>query len=87
VYELAHMNIPSIVISQHQRESEHKFSSLENGMVNIGIFNEINTKPLLKSTFEKIVEDEEFLRMLYKNSSRFDFSKNKLRVLDLIKSI
>jgi len=87
VYELAHMNIPSIVVSQHQRESEHKFSSLENGMVNIGIFSEINTRPLLKSTFEKIVEDEDFFRMLYKNSSRFNFSKNKLRVLDLIKSI
>jgi len=87
VYELAHMNIPSIVVSQHQRESEHKFSSLESGMVNIGIFNEKNTQSLLRSTFKKMVEEEDYFKMLYKNSSRFDFSENKSRVIDLIKNI
>jgi len=87
VYELAHMHIPSIVVSQHKRESEHKFSSLENGMVNIGIFSEKNTQPLLKKTFKKMVEDEDYFKMLYKNSSRFDFSENKSRVINLIKNI
>ena len=33
VYELAHMNIPSIVIPQHEREKTHSFASEDNGFI------------------------------------------------------
>jgi len=87
VYELAHMNIPSIVISQHKRESGHKFSSLENGMVNIGIFDKKETKHLITSTFERMLEDRAYFDMLFENCSRFDFSRNKAKVIQLIENI
>lgn len=87
VYELAHMNIPSIVISQHERESEHKFSSKENGMINIGIFNKSDTREELITKFQKLVEDNSYLRELYDNSSKLDFSKNKKRIIDIIRKV
>ena len=37
VYELAHMNIPSITIAHHIREETHKFASKENGFLPLSI--------------------------------------------------
>ena len=37
VYELAHMNVPSIVLSQHERERAHSFACKENGFLPLGI--------------------------------------------------
>ena len=33
VYELAHMNIPGIVIPQHEREETHSFAQEQNGFI------------------------------------------------------
>ena len=35
VYELAHMNVPGIVIDQHAREGTHHFACPENGFINL----------------------------------------------------
>ena len=34
--ELAHLNVPSIVISQHDRELTHNFSKKHNGIESLG---------------------------------------------------
>ncbi|HOV37979.1 MAG TPA: hypothetical protein PLG79_04590, partial [Spirochaetales bacterium] len=38
IYELAHMNIPAIVICHHERETNHTFSNEKNGFINLGIY-------------------------------------------------
>ena len=83
VYELAHMHIPSIVISQHKREATHNFSKLENGFVNIGVYSdEIENK--LQYYLKKLIEDKEYRYLLYLNTLKFNFLNNKQRVLDKI---
>jgi len=50
VYELADMNIPSIIVSHHEREASHSFASLDKGFINLGVVDrDISTK--LKEAF------------------------------------
>ena len=83
VYELAHMHIPSIVISQHKRELTHKFSRLENGLINIGIYND-KIEEKLNFYLKKLMEDKEYRYLLYLNTLKFNFLKNKQKVLNKI---
>ena len=41
MYELAYMQVPTVLIAQNERELKHEFGSLENGFVNMGINNEL----------------------------------------------
>ena len=84
VYELADMNIPSIIISQHEREATHKFACLENGFINIGIFkNDITNKEIIYN-FKKLINDESFRILLFQNIKKFNFRSNKTKVLNTI---
>ena len=83
VYELAHMHIPSIVISQHKREDTHKFSILENGFINLGVVN-FNTEKNIKNYVEKLLNDKEYRYLLYLNTTKFNFLPNKKKVLNKI---
>ncbi|MDD5090793.1 MAG: hypothetical protein PHQ23_07725, partial [Candidatus Wallbacteria bacterium] len=84
VYELAHMNIPSIIVSQHLRESTHRFSCPENGFVNLGVYTKGLTEPLLEREFKKLAGNTRHRRKLFDRVSRFSFSKNKAKVVKLI---
>ena len=87
VYELAHMHIPSIVISQHEREKTHNFSKLENGFINIGSINDENIDENIKKYTLKMVNDSEYRYLLYLNTLKFDFLKNKKKVVEKIVSL
>lgn len=41
MYELAYMQVPTVLIAQNKRERRHSFGSLENGFVNLGINDEL----------------------------------------------
>jgi spore coat polysaccharide biosynthesis predicted glycosyltransferase SpsG len=86
VYELAHMSVPSLVISQHEREDTHTFSKNENGMVNIGLYDEEETPKEIKIWLNKILEDHLFYESLYKKIDKINFSSNKSKVVDIIES-
>ena len=87
VYELAHMHIPSIVISQHDREKTHNFSKLENGFINIGSINDDNIDENIKKYTFKMLNDSEYRYLLYLNTLKFDFLKNKKKVVEKIVSL
>jgi len=84
VYELADMNIPSIIISHHERENSHTFASLEKGFINLGIYEEDKTSNLIKNKFEKLVFDNEYRKLLFLNISKYSFRKNKKKVVKKI---
>lgn len=85
VYELADMNIPSIVLSHHERENTHSFASLEKGFINLGIFSKNdNISNLVKNSFEKLVYDEDYRRLLFLNIQKYNFRNNKKKVVELI---
>ena len=83
VYELAHMHIPSIIISHHERENTHKFSKLENGFINLGIINDKTFKEI-QTYIYKLINDKEYRYLLYLNTKQFNFLPNKKKVLNKI---
>jgi len=84
VYELVHMNIPSIVISQHEREQTHNFSKLENGFINLGKVGDKDLDEKIVKYTSKLIEDSEYRYLLYLNTQKYDFLKNKQRVIQKI---
>jgi len=80
VYELAHMNIPSIIISHHKREATHTFASLEKGFINLGVYNTA-TNNLIREKFQKMVKDNDYRELLFMNIRKYDFLENKQRVV------
>ena len=86
-YELAHMNIPSIVLSHHEREKMHSFARPERGFVPLGLYKGGDTEAKLFKAFKKMVEDTHYRRTLFDRIKPFRFQKNKDKVLRLIESI
>lgn len=83
VYELADMNIPSIIISHHERESTHNFADLEKGFINLGVING-NISVEINEKFKKLVEDLDYRKLLFMNIKRYSFRKNKQKVVNKI---
>ena len=84
VYELAHMNIPAIVIPQHEREKTHLFSCLENGFWNIGITDHDKLPEVLSAAFKKLVLEADIRLTLFENMHSLNFKENKTKVLTQI---
>ena len=87
VYEFAHMNIPSIVIAQHDREITHAFAKEENGFIPLGLYQAGKTATLVLSALERLVRDVEFRQQLYRRTTALNFSGNKHKVVKTILSI
>jgi spore coat polysaccharide biosynthesis predicted glycosyltransferase SpsG/CMP-N-acetylneuraminic acid synthetase len=83
VYELAHIHIPSIIISHHKREATHTFASLKRGFINLGVVDE-NTPLLIKEKFEKLIDDKDYRELLFLNIQKYDFKSNKTKVVNKI---
>ena len=82
-YELADMHIPTIVISHHEREATHTFTSLQNGFINLGVFDK-KTAIKLEEKFKKLVEDTDYRELLFNNIKKYDFRSNKNKVISKI---
>ena len=83
VYELAEMNIPSVIISHHKRELTHNFAKQETGFVNIGVFNE-NTSVDIRDAFTKLIDNKNYRLQLYQNMNKYNFLGNKKNVMNKI---
>lgn len=85
LYELAHMNIPGLVISQHERENTHNFGVRKNGFIPLGVYQECMTSNIfLLEQFKMITEDVQLRRELYDNVKKHNFTKNKAAVIQAI---
>lgn len=80
-YELAHMRLPSLILEHNEREHTHKFTSLENGFVNLGVWRDLGDHAEVLRALERLVDDAPFRRGLHEAMSRFDFVANKARVV------
>jgi spore coat polysaccharide biosynthesis predicted glycosyltransferase SpsG len=79
VYELAHMRIPAIVLSHHEREDMHSFARPENGFLYLGVMNPFRADDL-RAAFLRIADAKE-RRLLRARLEQFDFTENKARVV------
>jgi len=87
VYELAEMNIPSVIISHHKREDSHCFAALENGFINLGVYSGTITALKIKEKFIKLVDDMDYRKLLYLNMVKYKFKNNKQKVVKEIMSL
>jgi len=84
VYELADMNIPTVIISHHAREDSHTFVSLKKGFINLGVYDKDKTFDLINNKFEKLVLDSDYRKLLFLNISKYSFRNNKKKVVKKI---
>ena len=84
VYELAHMNIPGIVIPQHEREETHSFAREQNGFVKLEPYVEGMSLESVPKLLEKLIINSQFRYMLFSRLEKFCFFENKQRLLDKI---
>ena len=84
VYEMAHMNIPAIVVPQHEREKTHEFAAPENGFVPLAPYEEGITEKEVAKEFRRIVEDYRYRKRLFSATVPHRFTDNKKHVVDLI---
>ena len=87
VYEFAHMNIPAIVIAQHQREVTHAFASEENGFLPLGLYQEGETELILEEALKKLVLNTGYRKELYNRLLEHRFVENKDKVVSRLQQI
>lgn len=86
-YELAHMNIPSIILSHHKRENTHKFTKDENGFIPIGIYGGKEIEEKVIAAFQRLTEDRDYRKRLFDRIKPFQFTQNKEKVINIIFSV
>ena len=86
VYELAHMNIPSIAIPQHDREGTHEFASSKTGFIvlnkNDPQSDEISRD--ISNAFQSLITDDDLRKKLFLRMKNYKFDDNRKKVIDLI---
>lgn len=83
IFELAAMGIPSIVLSQNEREKTHKFAQMENGFLNLGIGKDINIKSL-ENTLEWLISTPSIRENMYKLMQKYPLRDGIERVKRII---
>ncbi len=84
-FELAHMNVPSIVLAQNEREDSHYFCRDENGFIYLGLRSSLIEGRLIEAI--NLLQDLDARNGLYSKMDRFNFSNNKTEVLNEILSL
>ena len=79
VYELAHMRIPAIVLAHHEREAMHTFARPKNGFSYLGCMAAFDG-PALHTAFVHLLDPDK-RREMFDRMARFDFTRNKARVV------
>ncbi|MBD79838.1 MAG: cytidine 5'-phosphate N-acetylneuraminic acid synthetase [Crocinitomicaceae bacterium] len=86
-YELAHMNIVSMVMSHHERENTHKFASFENGFLHMGIYKENPQPNRFRDSFKQLVEDKDYRLAQFRKMEPLSFVSNKQKVVNIINNL
>ena len=87
IFELAHMNIPTIVIPQHKRESTHSFSSSKNGFILLRVYNKDFKDGDISKNFKKLTKNYLFRYKMYKKMMNHNFILNKYKAINKINEL
>lgn len=83
-YELAHMRVPAIVLSQNDREEAHSFASRESGFVRLGILRGEGALPTLRKELCALIHSPQLFAEKHAAQARFNFSQNRAKVARLV---
>jgi hypothetical protein len=83
---MAHMNIPAIVIPQHDRERTHAFACEQNGFIPLAPYTEDVTEEKAATSLKRLLDSVSERKKLYNRTVDFRFDQNKKHVVQLIES-
>ena len=83
MYELASLNIPSILIAQNERELNHEFGYERNGFINLGLGSNLKDSQLLEN-LEFLITNYEKRKEMINKLKKTDLKNNINRVIKLI---
>lgn len=83
VFECAAMGVPSIVVSQNEREAMHSFANMRNGFLNLGIGTAVN-KEVISNTLDWLINTAAIRENMYKLMSKYPFRGGISRVKEII---
>ena len=84
VYELLHMNVPSVVIAHHKRENTHDFATWKTGFINLGVYELGFTEDYIGVEFDALLSRTAHRYTLFRNMMDYDLSSNRQRVVQKI---
>jgi spore coat polysaccharide biosynthesis predicted glycosyltransferase SpsG len=87
VYELAHMNIPAIVVPLHDREKTHDFASEKNGFIPMDTYQPGFTERQIYRALENLIDDSSARRKLFNSVEKIKFEGNKRQVCQIIEDL
>lgn len=85
-YELAALGIPSIIISQNERELTHFFASEENGFKSLGLGINVSSEDILQE-FRNLCFDNSKRREMHFSMLDKNIRKGKVKVINLINNL
>lgn len=83
IFELASMGVPSIVLSQNERETKHSFAQMENGFLNLGTFKDVDCH-ILKNTLDWLINTPKVRKNMYDLMKKYPLRSGLKRVQDII---
>lgn len=86
VFELAAMNVPTIVVCQNKRELTHKFATSENGVINLG-YREYVDDEQIRSTFASVAMSQDMRNLMLEKAKSQDLTGGKKRVISMIEAL
>ena len=83
MFELAYMNIPTVIIAQSERELSHEFGYVSNGFINLGLAKDIDENTIFE-TLSWIIKTPNIRKQMVKQMMNLDIQKGIHRVKKLI---
>jgi spore coat polysaccharide biosynthesis predicted glycosyltransferase SpsG len=87
VYELAHLNVPAIVVPQHEREGTHSFATEANGFIPLDTYSRGDTEKEIMPILKRVITDRHYRFQLYSRMLRFSFIESRETVLSAIRKL
>lgn len=85
-YELAHLHVPAVVVTQNAREESHPFADPSNGFVRLdGVAGDVG--PRVLAELVRMVDDVAHRRRLYDAMHGFDLSGNRRRLVERLAAL
>ena len=82
IYELAHMRVPAIILSQNDREDTHFFARPEYGFEYLGYMDCFDPEKMAQACHKLL--DADYRKTLHSRMKQFHFGRNKKRVMKRI---
>lgn len=83
IFELASMGVPSIVLSQNNREKTHRFAQIEHGFLNLGMGTEVNQE-VIENTLDWLINTVTIRKNMHELMLKYPLRSGLERVKNII---